>query len=183
MINFISPEISRSTIFWRSQWKSKLIRSNSLNSFVPNALFLYPLKTENLTIFWCFHGVEKGCIGNKWFNARRTQNLDTISCPTFCTVLVFPPLGHFRILLSVWIEFSICWNRYVFFNRTVFDFYCGDWNGFCSHIGNIFWEDISDLVMPHRKYQVNTYLSQWFPAAYVTVIACRNHFFCSVPTE
>ena len=36
------------------------------NPFVPNALILYPLKTsENLT-FFCFQGVEKGCIGNKW---------------------------------------------------------------------------------------------------------------------
>ena len=37
------------------------------NPFVPNASFFYPLKTsENLTVFWCFQGVEKGCIGNKW---------------------------------------------------------------------------------------------------------------------
>ena len=39
------------------------------NPFVPNAPFLYPLKTsENLKVFWCFQGVEKGCIGNKWVN-------------------------------------------------------------------------------------------------------------------
>ena len=39
------------------------------NPFVPNASFLYPLKTEeNLTVFWCFQGVEKGCIGNEWVN-------------------------------------------------------------------------------------------------------------------
>ena len=36
------------------------------NPFVPNETFLYSLKTENLTIFWCFQGVDKGCIGNKW---------------------------------------------------------------------------------------------------------------------
>ena len=31
--------------------------------------FLYSLKTsENLKVFWCFQKVEKGCIGNKWFN-------------------------------------------------------------------------------------------------------------------
>ena len=24
------------------------------------------LKTENLTVFWCFQGVEKGCTGKKW---------------------------------------------------------------------------------------------------------------------
>ena len=33
------------------------------NPFIPNAPFLYPLKTsENLT-------VEKGCLGNKWVYA------------------------------------------------------------------------------------------------------------------
>ena len=40
---------------------------SSLSSFVPNAPFLYLLKTsEKLTVFWCFQGVEKGCIGNEW---------------------------------------------------------------------------------------------------------------------
>ena len=38
-----------------------------INSFVPNAPFLYSLKTsENRKAFWCFQGVEKGCIGSKW---------------------------------------------------------------------------------------------------------------------
>ena len=33
------------------------------NPFVPNAPFLYPLKTsENRKVFWCFHGVEKGTL-------------------------------------------------------------------------------------------------------------------------
>ena len=37
------------------------------NPFVPNETFLYPLKTsENLTVFWCFQGVEKICIGREW---------------------------------------------------------------------------------------------------------------------
>ena len=41
------------------------------NPFVPNAPFLYPLKTsEKFTVFWCFQGVEKGCIGNDWVNIR-----------------------------------------------------------------------------------------------------------------
>ena len=39
---------------------------NYVNSFVPNAPFFYPLIiSENLTVFWCFQGVEKGCIVNK----------------------------------------------------------------------------------------------------------------------
>ena len=38
-------------------------------AFVPNAPFLYPLKTsENLTVFWCFQGIEKGYVGNEWVN-------------------------------------------------------------------------------------------------------------------
>ena len=41
----------------------------SVNSFVLNAPFLYPLKTsENLQVFWCFQGLEKACIGNEWVN-------------------------------------------------------------------------------------------------------------------
>ena len=41
----------------------------AINPFVSNAPFLYPLKTtENLAVFWCFQGVEKGCIWKKWVN-------------------------------------------------------------------------------------------------------------------
>ena len=61
---------------WSMGWCLKLTRflttkwQNSikilLNPFVPNAHFLYPLKaSENLMVFWCFQGVQKGCIGNK----------------------------------------------------------------------------------------------------------------------
>ena len=49
----------------------KLCNQSSLiiNPFAPSAPFLYPLKTsEHLTVFWCFQGVEKGCIGDKWVN-------------------------------------------------------------------------------------------------------------------
>ena len=46
-----------------------------INPFVPNALFLYPLKTsENLTVFW---GVEKGCIGNKWVKSSLSSCTDS----------------------------------------------------------------------------------------------------------
>ena len=42
---------------------------NLINPFVPNAPFLFPVKTsENLKVFWRFQGVEKLCIGNKWVN-------------------------------------------------------------------------------------------------------------------
>ena len=46
-----------------------LLRLVTFNPFVPNAYFLYSLKTsENLTVFWGFQGVEKGCIGNELVN-------------------------------------------------------------------------------------------------------------------
>ena len=50
--------------FWKCKfWEyscCRKARAQLFNPFVPNAPFLYPLKTsENLT-------VEKGCIGNKW---------------------------------------------------------------------------------------------------------------------
>ena len=43
-------------------WKVLCPVPRFFNQFVPNAPFLYPLKTENHVE----KGVEKGCIGNKW---------------------------------------------------------------------------------------------------------------------
>ena len=41
---------------------SSLILLNS-----PNATCLYSLKTsENLKVFWCFQGIQKGYIESKW---------------------------------------------------------------------------------------------------------------------
>ena len=48
-------------------WISGLLRKNMINPFVPDATFVYPLKTPE-KVFWCFQGVEKGCIGNEWIN-------------------------------------------------------------------------------------------------------------------
>ena len=43
-----------------------------VNPFVPNAPFLYPLKTsENRKVYCYFQGVEKGCIGNEWVNKNK----------------------------------------------------------------------------------------------------------------
>ena len=48
----------------------KKVETYDTDPFVPNAPFLYPLKTsENLTVF-CFQGVEKGCIRNEWVNSN-----------------------------------------------------------------------------------------------------------------
>ena len=44
----------------------------TINPFAPNALFLGPRKTsQNCKVFWCFQGVEKGCIGKKWVKHRQ----------------------------------------------------------------------------------------------------------------
>ena len=45
------------------------------NPFFPKAPFFYPLKTsENRKVFWCFQGVEKGCIGNEWVKIKVTNS-------------------------------------------------------------------------------------------------------------
>ena len=54
------PAVHRSFAMMRTSANSL----SWLNSFAPNAPFLYPLKTsKNLTVFWCFQGVEKGAFG------------------------------------------------------------------------------------------------------------------------
>ena len=58
-----------------------------VNPLVPNAPFLYPLKTsENLSVFWCFQGVKKGCIGKEWVKetqARRNEWHQSLCMYTF----------------------------------------------------------------------------------------------------
>ena len=42
-----------------------------------------PLKhLKNLTVFWCFQGVEKGCIGNKWIN-----DINGLACHWFASYI------------------------------------------------------------------------------------------------
>ena len=61
--------------FWLDFGKDMLFYETFLlNPFVPNAPFVYPLKTsENSKVFWCFQGVEKGYIGNEWVNIGPTK--------------------------------------------------------------------------------------------------------------
>ena len=44
-----------------------------------NARFLYPLETENLTVF-CFQGVEIGCIGKEWIKTAKEILKSPVSC-------------------------------------------------------------------------------------------------------
>ena len=70
-IRALAPDDIKSEI-WEDLCKISLKEFSEalqINPFVPNAPFLYPLKTsENHKLFWYFQGVEKGCIdiGNKW---------------------------------------------------------------------------------------------------------------------
>ena len=72
-----SSRVAKPTNEVRSFSFFKIIYSSTLafvtfllpHSFPMHPSFLYPLKTsKNLTVFWCFQGFEKGCIGNKWVN-------------------------------------------------------------------------------------------------------------------
>ena len=53
----------------------EIIPTLQLNPFVPNAPFLYPLKTsENRKV----QGVEKGCTGNEWVNQTHLTILEIL---------------------------------------------------------------------------------------------------------
>ena len=74
--------------------------------FVPNAPFLYPLKTsENLTVF---QGLEKGCIGNEWVKEKIKNlfNLNFIphSFPNLAVYVAYkavPSLSALQVTLTL----------------------------------------------------------------------------------
>ena len=53
-----------------------------------------PLKiSENRKVFWCFQGVGKGCIGNKWVNKKKlTINYLLRNCYFYWECMWFRPL-------------------------------------------------------------------------------------------
>ena len=61
---------SVSVEFWYNLVAYVLIKIfDSINPFISNPPFLHPLETsEHRKVFWCFQGIEKGCIGNEWVN-------------------------------------------------------------------------------------------------------------------
>ena len=78
-----------------------------LNPFVPNAPFLYLLKTsENRKFFWYFQGLEKGCIGNEWVNGDLSRLFSSYSASYFSkkndSKLIFRSFfRNFHIFLSL----------------------------------------------------------------------------------
>ena len=88
--------------------------------FVPNAPFLYPLKTsENRQIFRCFQRVEKGCIENKWIKIK--ANINTFQSN---------PSKHFNVVstfsfgwcdVATWDNVIQRWNNVVYFNVEIYN--------------------------------------------------------------
>ena len=65
--SLLEGELRRFCYFLSLYIKQKIQQVLPLNRFVPNAPYLYPMKTsENPTVFWCFQRIEKMCIGNEW---------------------------------------------------------------------------------------------------------------------
>ena len=62
------------------------------NPFVSNEPFLHSLKTlKNREVFWCFQGVEKGCIGNKWVKSLELleeKNIGIRKRKILCRILI-----------------------------------------------------------------------------------------------
>ena len=96
-----------------------------LNPFVPNAPFFYPLKTSGkLTFSWCFQGVERGCIENKWVNTCKHRHNGThfiltlfmsMSRPRSIYIVSMRPIFHF-IFVFIMINRTISWiQTHLFF--------------------------------------------------------------------
>ena len=62
----VNPDVS---IYYSYQAKKIKGLLEVFKPIIPNEPFPYSLNTsENLLVFWCFQGVEKECIGDKWVN-------------------------------------------------------------------------------------------------------------------
>ena len=65
------PWISSCLTLVLSKWTYCIFVVLSCYHICPRYTLSLPLKTsENRNVFWCFQGVEKGCIGNKWVKAN-----------------------------------------------------------------------------------------------------------------
>ena len=80
-------------------------QSAVFDPFVPCAPFLYPLKaSENLTVFWCFQGVEKRSISEAWVKDAFTTLFSGTAFLRGNHLKLFGKL----ILISVNFIFSLC---------------------------------------------------------------------------
>ena len=111
------------------------------------------------------------------------------------SIMAFPPLLNFDVVVSVSIDFPINSKQDAPFHCVAYDYSCADWGSLCDHLRDVPWKDIFklsasaaseffewvqvgiDVYIPHRKYQVKPHSSPWFSAACAAAIVHRNHFF------
>ena len=110
--------------------------------------------------------------------------------------MAFSPLGNFDHVVAVFIDFLLNSQQNAPFHGIVYDYSCGDWEGFSDHLRDVPWEDIFqlsasavasefcewvqfeiDVYIPHWKYQVKPHSSPWFSAAFAAAIVHGNHYF------
>ena len=93
--------------FWLLNWKHLVF-----NPFVSSAPFLYPLKTsENLTVFWCFQEVDKGCIGNEWIKTCWCLSVKQETKGKNWTKLLF--LGETQNMVHLNDPFLVCFSSFL----------------------------------------------------------------------
>ena len=122
---------------------------------------------------------------------------------SICFQSDFPPFGNsFCVAVSVFIDFPSNTQRDALFHRIAYDFLRADWDYLSNHLRKISWEDIfrlsasaaasgfcdlvqvvTDVYIPHQKYQVKPHSFSWFSAVFAAAIVYRNYFFSFVPTE
>ena len=104
---FYSNLKCKSVTFWQDWlWMAFIIY---LTPFASNASFLYPLKkSENCMVFWCFHRVEKGRIGNKWVNWIYSSNLLFFICRINSEICLFGSLYLVFFVFSVGFSQRFC---------------------------------------------------------------------------
>ena len=110
------PQVPETSLFPQRILYRKILNQRRIqcpvNPFVPNAPFLYLLKiSKNLTVFWCFQGVEKGCIGNKWVKGALSK-----------IVKDWKPLTIFTCLTEFWIRLQeyVLLGRFCVTKKTTF---------------------------------------------------------------
>ena len=110
-------QVNNKTNHLHERWLSIVYKDNNgsfkdlLNPFFPNTPFLYPLKiSENLTVIWCFQGIEKRCIGDKWVKKDNSftvhhRNIQSLTIELFKVKenlwnewTIFYKLGHWHII-------------------------------------------------------------------------------------
>ena len=80
----------------------------TINPFVPNAPFLYPLKT--LTVFWCFQGVEKSALGTNGLTFEKVLPIYLQPLPSICiSIKPFFPNAPFLHPLKTSENLTVFW--------------------------------------------------------------------------